>query len=466
MKCHGETVVIYMYTKTTNNTHHDQFLPHQLPGILSQYLDRYLILIRPMETILSGMLFGSDASALYQEYLMVKLNRKVESAEFCQNFQHFTKTYFGQQINISTWRHIAVAIKREFIPEFFYRHFTGGSDIGDYQGGHSSSTAKRLYGVNTKGIPYLNTQVLYYCSQFSRQWHNVMGVGKQAAIPLFKRVPYEHTTTLYTTESPMTDRETLARPLGPESVSSSSSKEEMRALLDLFQAQIQMHFAGALNTMRAQMEKCINDGIVRGLQLCGNLQQNTPQMSLKEGLGLELNGPAVSFDSSLAWGSDSEPSGSVEALDNMDTDDATMLTNMCLAYGEPEGSMKWKSDGQRKLLEGTKRKGQNLVGCIPTGGGKSASFEVPAFTDARGQVTVVVGPFRALVNQIISGFRRRNVTCNEWKSKESNLRPPPSVIVIISDLCGDTEFIGYVRFICSRGEKGGLKACWQVPEVH
>lgn len=451
MKCHGETVVVYKYTKTTNNTNHDQFLPHQLPGILSKLLDQYLILIRPMETILAGMLFGTEASALYQEYLMVKLDRKVESPEFCVNFQQFTRSYFKQEIKISTWRHIAVAIKREFIPEFYYHNFTGGSDIGDYQGGHSSSTAKRLYGVSTKGISYLNTQVLYYCSQFSRQWHNVMGVGRRVPLPLFKRSPYEHATTLYTTESPMTDREVEShKNLVRTSGSSLQTREEMQEMMDVFREQIRADIAGAMRTMEADAQGSINDGIVRGLkifsegQMSGSEEHNTTQAEISWRLAStspsNLSGPALDKPSTKT----PLDSDVIEGPGSSTAEKAggQMLRKMCLTYKKSEGEMQWKSDGQRRLVCSTASKDRNIVGCIPTGGGKSASFEVPASTDDRENVTVIVAPFRALVNQICTGFLDRRVTCEEWVSKESSRTPPPTVIVILSDKCADDHFKG------------------------
>lgn len=53
-----------------------------------------------------------------------------------------------------------------------------------------------------------------------------------------------------------------------------------------------------------------------------------------------------------------------------------------------------------------------LVVVLPTGGGKSLLFTVPACLDGAG-VTVVVVPYRALIKDLVSQIRKRGIDCIE-----------------------------------------------------
>ena len=51
-----------------------------------------------------------------------------------------------------------------------------------------------------------------------------------------------------------------------------------------------------------------------------------------------------------------------------------------------------------------------LVVVLPTGGGKSLLFMVPAYLDAIG-VTVVVVPYRTLADNLVDRIRRSRIDC-------------------------------------------------------
>ncbi|KAH8723307.1 hypothetical protein GQ44DRAFT_569750, partial [Phaeosphaeriaceae sp. PMI808] len=74
-----------------------------------------------------------------------------------------------------------------------------------------------------------------------------------------------------------------------------------------------------------------------------------------------------------------------------------------------------------------------LVVVLPTGGGKSLLFTLPACIEETG-VTVVVVPYRALIEDLVKRIRNCGVECVEWKRGENN---PASVVVVSADVVGD-----------------------------
>jgi superfamily II DNA helicase RecQ len=61
-----------------------------------------------------------------------------------------------------------------------------------------------------------------------------------------------------------------------------------------------------------------------------------------------------------------------------------------------------------------------LVVVLPTGRGKSLLFIAPACLDDPG-VTIVVVPYRALVNNLVITARMAQIDCIEYKPREHNL---------------------------------------------
>jgi superfamily II DNA helicase RecQ len=92
-----------------------------------------------------------------------------------------------------------------------------------------------------------------------------------------------------------------------------------------------------------------------------------------------------------------------------------------------------------------------LVVVLLTGGGKSLLFTVPAFLEAGG-VTVVVVPYRALIEDLVQRIQNCGVDCIEWKHGETN---PAAVVVVSADVAGDVtssgNFISYAGMLSSKG---------------
>ena len=91
-----------------------------------------------------------------------------------------------------------------------------------------------------------------------------------------------------------------------------------------------------------------------------------------------------------------------------------------------------------------------LVVVLPTGGGKSLLFTLPACIEEG--VTVVVVPYRALIEDLVKRICDCGVDCIEWKHGDSN---PASVVVVSADVAGDItsngNFLGYARLLKNKG---------------
>ena len=116
-----------------------------------------------------------------------------------------------------------------------------------------------------------------------------------------------------------------------------------------------------------------------------------------------------------------------------------------------QGEVSFRSAEQEQAMHAVVAKHTPLVVVLPTGGGKSLLFTVPACLDNAG-TTVVVVPYRALIEDLVGRIQGRGIDCIEWKHGESNAA---TVVVVSADLAGDTtsngNFLGYAGMLSSRG---------------
>jgi superfamily II DNA helicase RecQ len=68
-----------------------------------------------------------------------------------------------------------------------------------------------------------------------------------------------------------------------------------------------------------------------------------------------------------------------------------------------------------------------LIVVLPTGGGKSLLFTAPACLNDPG-VTIVVVPYRALLDNLLATAKRAKIDCIEYRPGEQN----PAALVFIS----------------------------------
>lgn len=80
----GEMWMITQYTKTSNITGHDSFLPMLIPTRLAQLLQKYLLIFRPLELVLANSIWGEAAMQVYHDYLYVDMGKKVNPEDFSQ----------------------------------------------------------------------------------------------------------------------------------------------------------------------------------------------------------------------------------------------------------------------------------------------------------------------------------------------------------------------------------------------
>lgn len=116
-----------------------------------------------------------------------------------------------------------------------------------------------------------------------------------------------------------------------------------------------------------------------------------------------------------------------------------------------QDEVRFRSEQQEQAMHAVLEGVTPLVVVLPTGGGKSLLFTVPSCLDDSG-VTVVVVPYRVLIQDLVQRIQASGIDCMEWKHGESS---PATIVIVSADVAGDItskgNFIGYAGMLTSKG---------------
>lgn len=109
----------------------------------------------------------------------------------------------------------------------------------------------------------------------------------------------------------------------------------------------------------------------------------------------------------------------------------------------------YRSEAQKEALQ-TIVAGEQatpLIVVLPTGGGKSLLFTAPACLDDPG-VTIVVVPYRSLLNDLVEKAKKAKIDCMEYRPGEQN---PAALVFVSADFVTGTQFLSYGQQLGARG---------------
>ena len=168
---------IGMYTKMTSLTRHDSFIPSLLPNDLRDEVVEYLVKIRPIEVLLSRVLWDATAASYYEEYLFVRLGRRMTSEDLTRTLQRLFTEHMNVSLGVNAWRHAAVAAQREFVASHYLR---GGDRETDLSTGHSTDQARSRYGLEENALQRLTADAMWEYRIIDGIWHDFLGFGRNA----------------------------------------------------------------------------------------------------------------------------------------------------------------------------------------------------------------------------------------------------------------------------------------------
>jgi RecQ family ATP-dependent DNA helicase len=98
-------------------------------------------------------------------------------------------------------------------------------------------------------------------------------------------------------------------------------------------------------------------------------------------------------------------------------------------YDDPEA--RFKSVEQAEAVQLALQGEKDMLVILPTGGGKSLVFQLPASIE-KGQMTVVIIPFVALIEEMEERCTNLGISCHIWRKSDAISGPPSTQILLVA----------------------------------
>jgi len=254
--CFGQMVAIRRHSKDMNSKGIDPFNICYFPKSLTDAICYYLLVVRPLETLMAKHLYEDEAKVQqYNLFMYVRRGERMTSAQLSPTLEKLTKEYVGVGLSLRTLRHVMIAVQRAYVEELRVER---GSNIGDLISSHSSKTADKHYTVEYTQPEGYTTSYLMDVQEWCESYHDVIGLGDQGLplVPLrFKRLLARRLGSVVSTATsgePLTTAGALL-PLIKE-LTTSTYKSVMEDLKPFLTKELQTANAHAMEYhLRAQM---------------------------------------------------------------------------------------------------------------------------------------------------------------------------------------------------------------------
>ena len=187
--------VVNRRTKTEGVTGKESFIPKKCHPRLSRALEKYLLIIRPLEKELSYQLYGKEAYQSYSRNLWIQNGKKVTEDDMYGHIEDCLKEYCGIDAGIQVYRQLSVEIGRVFLgseSELEEEKW----DLVASQMGHTARMARVHYANEVHHLPAMSSDLLLRYGRASEAWWTVIGFKPGAApmLPLRQRHKVLHET--------------------------------------------------------------------------------------------------------------------------------------------------------------------------------------------------------------------------------------------------------------------------------
>ena len=404
---HGDIWLITRRVKSETLVQHEEFIPVKLPPELCHLYKIYLIIIRPVEIDFARRLWGIKAAAEYHEYLYVMGGGRLLEDQFYVQFKRWTEAYFKCCIGVRGYRQSIVVVARAYLGTEYELELEEEDDALIKQRGHGSLADRRCYGVQSAYLTTLSSDLMFRFGHMCEWWWRLtqFAPGKPPLLPLDlrrKSQPNEvyssrNITPMEVGRNPNYDEENLA------AIVSAGIATAIRSLKDEMNGIIQTSVAAGVAEI-----------LSRSNSTSGTIIQQSSTSSVPLDTSMDVDS-LFEIPVSQPFLPPSEP------MDIDSSDTGNMALRYLRLFYKDKANPVFRSNGQQKMVEMAFAGSKNFVGVLPTGGGKSLVFLLPAFAatidpleDGSVQKTLVVIPNKSLMVDTLRKAMQAGVSCIQW----------------------------------------------------
>lgn len=448
---HGDIWLITRRVKPETLVQHEEFIPVKLPPELCQLFKIYLLVIRPVEIDFARRLWGQDVATLFHEYLYVMNGDRLLEDHFYIQFKQWTECYFKCALGVRAYRQSVITVARAYLGTEYELELEEEDDALIKQRGHGALADRRCYGVQSAYLTTLSSDLMFRFGHMSEWWWRLtqFAPGKAPLLPLDLRRKSQHGDS-YTSVNP--------------SPSTAIAIRQTTHNEDTVAAMISAGIATAIHSLKNDMDGIVQSSVAAGLAEAllrlnpgpGTLTRHSSAALLPTDTTMDIDLP---FDGTNPQFAPPPEPNDIPVPEPMDVDPGDVSQKahhyLKLFYRHIQNPQ-FRSKGQQKMVELAFAGHQNFVGVLPTGGGKSLVFLLPAFaatvdTPSNGVVskTLVVIPNRSLLEDTLKRAINFGISCAQWtvNTSERVIKDTALILIAIESLAS-YKFKWYVFFPC------------------
>lgn len=180
--------VVTRRVKTESIVEKETFLPMKCHPELTALLERYLLIVRPVEAEMINIVEGESQYHVYKEYIWTKRGRRVTPEYMRKSILDFNTDYCGMAAGIKIYRQIGVQMVKTFLgSEFEIKQEE--MDVLATSAGHSITMARLRYASEVGKLPSMSSDLLLRFGRGSEAWweHSGFKPGCPPLLPLRAR---------------------------------------------------------------------------------------------------------------------------------------------------------------------------------------------------------------------------------------------------------------------------------------
>jgi hypothetical protein len=426
---HGDIWLITRRVKSETLVQHEEFIPVKLPPELCQLYKLYLLIVRPVEIDFARRLWGQDVATLYHEYLYVMNGARLLEDRFYIQFKSWTEQYFKCPLGVRGYRQSVIVVARAYLGTEYELELEEEDDALIKQRGHGALADRRCYGVQSAYLTTLSSDLMFRFGHMSEWWWRLtqFAPGKAPLLPLDLRRKLQSSDSYAPINTPSS---TIIHQTGHDD--------------DRLTAMISAGIATALHSLKMEMDGIIQSSVAAGVAEALSRQNSNPGILTRHSSATLLPiDTAMDVDRPFGNSIPMPP----EAIDNLvdepmdiDSGGASQKAHHYLKlFYKHSPNPQFRSKGQQEMVELAFAGNENFIGVLPTGGGKSLVFLLPAFAatldtppDGSVQKTLVVIPNRSLMEDTLRKAMKSGVSCAQWTVDTSERVIKDTALILIA----------------------------------
>ena len=439
--------------KTENRNEKETFIPMKCHPELTKLLERYLLIVRPVEAELVKVVRTPHHYHTFTEYMWTKNCEPISPEAMRKTILDYTTKYFDSPIGTQEYRQICVEIGRVFLgSENEIRE--EDLDALATQAGHSIIMTRLRYAPEVGMPPSMSSDLLGRFARVSEAWWQVAGFrpGHAPLLPLRTRQNLRAESSNSTL--PMGSTSTQAPVVDTQSI--------ILALTSAFTAEIQK----IEHSLDVQVRKAVAEAMIQSQYSIGQprsaphvVQTHAPPpMSPIQDVPMDdviLSVPPIetNADPTDIYGLTQD---NPESDQGQFTEEAALLvppsknpksitpeildTLLRLHFpliSSPKFKTSYQAEAVRLAVEGQ----ESFVAVLPTGGGKSLTYTLPAFNPKEAKYrSYIIIPNRALLQDQIDNSKTIGIRTHWWTAQNSKVHEDVQLVFLAMESATSKPF--------------------------